>query len=219
MRNDVISEVATGTQDEVDDALRQTGFFEYLDEADREQRGVRRRFEHDGVTEDECRHDLPGRDRERKIPWRDRRDDTHRVAHAHRPLVGELRRDDVAELAAPLAGDVIGHVDALLDVAARFREHLAHLASHLAREVVLASEHDLAGAIQDLAALGSGVKPPAIESAPGRIHRAVNVCDRRLRDVRDQLAGRGVGVLERSAAGRVEPPAVDVVLERGRRHP
>ena len=141
------------------------------------------------------------------------------MPRAHSPFVGELRRNHVAELTAALAGDVVGHVDALLDVAAGLGDDLAHLARHLAREVVLAREHDLAGPEEDLAALWGGVEAPTIESAPGRIDGAVNVGDRRLRDVRDELTGRGIDVLERAAVSRVDPAAIDVVLERGRRHP
>src|SRR6267143_2058741 len=54
-----------------------------------------------------------------------------------------------------------------MDIAAGFGEHLAHLARHLAREVVLAGEHDLAGPVEDLAALWGRVEAPAIEGAPG----------------------------------------------------
>ncbi len=175
MRNDVVAEIASGAEDEVDHALGQTRLLENLDEAHREQRRVRRRLEDDGVAKDERGHDLPGRYREGEIPRGDRSDHADRVPHAHRPFVGKLRRHDVAELTAPLAGDVVGHVDALLDVAAGFGKHLAHLARHLAREVVLAREHDLAGAIEDLSALRGGVETPTVEGAPGRIHGAVYV--------------------------------------------
>ena len=41
-----------------------------------------------------------------------------RLADAHRPLVGELARDGVAEHPASLAGHQVGDVDPFLDVAA-----------------------------------------------------------------------------------------------------
>src|SRR2546427_7711700 len=141
------------------------------------------------------------------------------MSRIHRLCVVEHRLNIIAELPAPLAGDVVVHVDALLNVAAGFGDYLAHLARHLAREVVLAREHDLRGPEEDLAALRGGVEAPTIESAPGRVDGTVNVGDRRFRDVRDELTGRGIDVLERAAFSSVDPAAIDVVLERGRRHP
>jgi len=176
------------------------------------------RLEHDGVAEDEGGHQLPGRNREREIPRGDRGNHPHRMPHAHRPFVRELRGNDIAELAAPLARDVVSHIDALLDIAAGFGEDLAHLASHLPSEVVLPREHDLARSIEDLATFRGGVEPPTVESAPRGIHRPVDVGYRRFRHVGDELSGRGVRVLERLTARGVEPAAVDVILECGRRH-
>src|SRR5258708_12605761 len=39
-----------------------------------------RRLEHDGVAVTQRRRNLPGRDRDRKIPWRDQADDADRLA-------------------------------------------------------------------------------------------------------------------------------------------
>src|SRR5881409_1484062 len=88
-------------------------------------------------------------------------------------VLAEARGDDITELAAPLAGDVIRHVDALLDIPAGFGEDLAHLAGHFPGEVVLPCEHDLAGSVEDLAALWGGIETPTVEGAPRGVHRAV----------------------------------------------
>src|SRR5207249_9632528 len=117
----VIAEIAAGPEHEVEHALWKAGFLEDLDEPHRQHRRVRRGLEDDGVAEDERGHDLPGRDREREVPGRDRGDDAVRVAHAHGPLARQFGGNDIAELAAAFAGDVIGHVDALLDIAFGFR--------------------------------------------------------------------------------------------------
>jgi hypothetical protein len=141
-----------------------------------------------------------------------------RVSHAHRPLVRELRGDDVAELAAALAGDVIGHVDALLDIAPGFGQDLAHLARHLAREVVFATQHDLAGPIEDLAALRRRVQAPRIRGAVRGFDGLVDVGGRGSRRCGDDLAVRRIDVLERLSGDRVDPAAVDVILQMSGRH-
>ncbi len=63
--------------------------------------------------------------------------------------------------AAAFAGHEVGHVDRLLDVAARLPEHLAHLARHVARVLLLALDQQLRRLEDDLAALGRGRQPPA----------------------------------------------------------
>ena len=218
MRDEVVAEVSSRPEHKVQHTLWQPGFLEYFDEPHRQEWRIGSRLEDDRVPEDESRHELPGWDGEREIPWSDRGDHAHRVPHAHRPFVGKLRGDDIPELAAPLAGDVIRHVDALLDIPAGFGEDLAHLAGHFPGEVVLPCEHDLAGSVEDLAALGRRKETPTVERAPRGVHRAVHVGDRRFGHVRDELTGRGVRVFERAAAGSVEPAAVDEVLEHWRRH-
>ena len=102
---------------------------------------------------DERRHHLPARDRHREVPGRDDPGDPDRLADAHRPLVGQLARDRVAEHPAPLAGHQEGDVDPLLDVAAGLGEDLAHLAGHRPGEALLVLGHQRAEAVQDLAAL------------------------------------------------------------------
>ena len=98
-------------------------------------RRVRRGLEHDGVAGHERRHHLPARDRHREVPGRDDPGHTERLADAHRPLVGQLRRDRVAGHPPALAGHQVGDVDAFLDVAARLGDDLAHLAGHRPGEV------------------------------------------------------------------------------------
>src|SRR5207249_2112851 len=123
-----------------------------------------------------------------------------------------------AELTSTVACDVVGHVDALLNIAAGFGEDLPHLARHLAREVVLALEHDLAGPIEDLAALWGGVEAPRIRGALCGLDGLVDVGRRGLRRGGDDLAGRGIEIFEGLAGCGVDPAAVDVVLQMCCRH-
>ena len=118
----------------------------------------RRRLEHDRVAGDERRHHLPARDRHREVPGRDDPGHADRLADAHRPLVGQLGRDGVAEHPAALAGHQVGDVDAFLDVAARLGEDLAHLAGHRPREPLLVLGHERAEAYRISPRFGAGVR-------------------------------------------------------------
>ena len=128
---------AAGPGHEVDDPGREAGLGHQLDEQRRAMRRVARGLEDDRVAGHEGRHHLPARDRHREVPGRDDPGDADRLADAHRPLVGQLGRDRVAEHPAALAGHQEGDVDAFLDVAARLGEDLAHLAGHRPGEALL----------------------------------------------------------------------------------
>src|SRR5205809_7187509 len=83
---------------------------------DQQRPGVRdilSRFEHDGVTADECRKHFPGWDRHRKIEWADEAGNAYRPAVAHRPLVAQLAGNRFSKKSAALAGRVVRGVDAL----------------------------------------------------------------------------------------------------------
>ena len=82
------------------------------------------------------------------------------IAH----LFAQLRRHRLAEEAAALHAGVVGGVDALLQVAARLREHLAHLARGGPGDLVLALGEQVAHAAQDVAAGGGRHAAPR----PGR---------------------------------------------------
>ena len=132
------------------------GFDEQLDEALREHRRVVGGLEDDRVAAHERRDDLPRGNRDRKVPRRDHADHADRLADAHLELVGQLGRCRVPKEATTFAGHVVAHVDRFLDVTARLREHLAHLARHELRELFLVLGDERAEAEEDLAALRRG---------------------------------------------------------------
>jgi len=70
------------------------------------------------------------------------------------------------ELAREADGE-IGDVDHFLNFAESFGEDLAGLESHEAAEFVLVAAERVAELARDFAALGSGKKPPALESFRG----------------------------------------------------
>ena len=94
--------------------------------------------------------------------------DAERLADRHRELVAQLGRHGLAVLAAALAGHEEGHVDGFLHVAARFVQHLPHLARHVARQRLLAFGKQLRGAEQELRAARRRHEPPALVGADAR---------------------------------------------------
>ena len=169
-------------------------------------------LEDDRVAADEGGRDLPARDGDGEVPRRDRADDPDRHADAHLELVRHLRRRRLAEEAATLAGHVEGHVDRLLDVAARLGAHLAHLAHHQLGQLVLALDEALRDPEEDLATPGRRRQAPALVRFLRGLDRAIDVVHGRARERPDRLAGRGIRGVERLVAGGVHPLAADVVL-------
>ncbi len=102
--DDGVAHLAAGAGHEVDGPGREARLDHELHEERRAVRRVARRLEHDGVAGHEGRHHLPARDRHREVPGRDDPGHADRLADAHRPLVGKLRRGRLAEHPAPLAG-------------------------------------------------------------------------------------------------------------------
>src|SRR5262249_12545379 len=192
------------------------GIFEHLYEIERGQRRLRCGFEHHGVAAHERRDDLPRRDRHREIPGRDDRADPERLPNRHRELVSELRWDRLPEHAAPFAGDVEGHVDGFLHVATRFVQHLAHLAGHVARELLLALDDELRGLEEHLRTDWCRDQSPAGIRARRRLERRLHVAPRRFLKHTDQVVGiRRVAILERLTGRGRNPAAVDEVVESG----
>ena len=164
------------------------GLVQQVDEALRQQRRVLGRLQHDRVAANERRTELPRRDRDREVPRRDRTDDPHRHPDAHHELVAELRGRRLAEEAAPLAAHVVAHVDRFLDVTARLRLHLSHLARHQVGELGLALFEQLREAEEDVAALGRRNEAPVLPGGARGRDRAIDVGRRGAREGLDHLA-------------------------------
>ena len=158
--------------------------------------------------------DLPARDRDREVPRRDHADDSDRLADAHVELVAELRRRRLAEQAPALAGHVVGHVDRFLDVAARLGQHLAHLARHQLREVLLLLGQEVARSgrgSRRASAPGRGASPRRPPSRRRRRGRRPRRVDRGKTPIASPFAGLVLSKV--SPDGGVDPLAGDVVLE------
>src|SRR3972149_4492925 len=150
--------VLAGAGHEVDRAGREARLVHQLDQQDRAGGGVRGRFEDGRGAGHEAGHHLPAGDGDGEVPGRDDAGHADWLADAHGPLVGQLAGYGVAEHAAPLARHQEGDVDALLHVATRLGQDLAHLARHGPCQPLLVLGHEGTAAIEDLAApVASGV--------------------------------------------------------------
>ena len=221
MPHEPLADRAPAAVDDVDDAVRDAGLGEELDEALPERGRVRRRLEDDGVPGDERGRDLPGRDRDREVPRRDDADDADRHPDGHLELVPKLGRGRLPEEAPALAAHVVAHVDRFLHVAAGLGLHLPHLVRHEVGELGLVVGDELREAEEDLAALRCRDEAPLRERRLRGRDRAVDVVGAGAREGADQLAVGGARRVEGLAGGGVDPLAVDVVLKRAclcRRH-
>ena len=93
MANDLVSRFTAGAQNEIEDTGRQSRFVEDLREyhgsCGRQCRGLK----NNGVARHESRSDLPSRDRDRKIPWGDRRNHTVGFLDGVSKICRQFRRD------------------------------------------------------------------------------------------------------------------------------
>ena len=188
--------IATATRHQVDDASRETGLFENPDEVQRRKRRQRGRLENDRVAAHQRRDDLPRWNRHRKIPRCDDRAHAQGLPHGHRELVSQFGRHGLPVLPPPLAGHEEGHVDGLLDVAARLVQHLPHFPRHVAGERLFAIRES-AGAAQGLARRRRH-EAPVLVGPLGRVDRPCHVCRGRFLEDADQIVGVfGISILER----------------------
>ncbi len=217
-RNEVLRDLRRHAVHEIDHARGYAGIVEALDEADRRARRLLGALDDDRAARRQRRRDLAHRLRDREVPGRkagDRADrlQDHHVAHA----VG-AGRNDAAVGALPLAGEPLDDVGGALHLERRLRQDLALLQGQHLGDFRGAGAHQVGGLAQDLAALEGRHFPPGLEALVDGGQRLVEVAlggeaqlaDRRvLGRVHDFL---GLG------AGRLDPVAVDVVLERCIRH-
>ena len=81
---------------QVDDPLRDTGFFKDLKCLDGAERCGFCGLQHDGAAGGQCRADLARDHGDRIVPGRYRCDDADRLVHDNKPLIRSCRRDGLA---------------------------------------------------------------------------------------------------------------------------
>src|SRR5262249_19547914 len=102
------------------------------------QRCIFGRLNYNSVSAHQSRNNLPRGDRHGEIPRRYQAGHSDGLARAESGFVGELGLGREPVQASALPGDEVCHIDGFLNVAASFLEHLAHFASHIASELLLA---------------------------------------------------------------------------------
>ena len=115
------------TGDDVDDAVRESGFLNEFAETQRRKRRLFGGLEHDRAARRQRRRELPGRHHQREVPGDDLADDADRLAQGIGVPVARARnRDRLAVQARRPSRHVAEHVDrALHVVAARIGDRLA----------------------------------------------------------------------------------------------
>src|SRR5438876_4482951 len=149
---------------ELDHFGRERGFEQDLNQYRSRVRNIFRRLEDDGVSANQRREHLPGRNRHREVERTDQTGDTNGTAVAHRPLVPQLARNGFSKQSAALARGVVSRVDSFLHVAASLSERLPHFARHRVGDLFFALGHDVANCSQYVSSGRRGSTAPLSES-------------------------------------------------------
>ncbi len=117
MRNDRIADLAARAGNKVHNARRYSDLVQKVDEPSGNDRGIARRFEHDGVTANDCRRGHADHDGAGEVPRRDYR--PHAKRNIHQLVSFALERHDGLRLGVTkcLARVELDEVDCLTNVA------------------------------------------------------------------------------------------------------
>ena len=198
---------------DVDDAVGDARFREQFTEAQRRERRLLGRLEHDRAACGERRRELPGRHHEREVPGYDLPDHTDRLAQRISvPIAGARDRNGLAHKARRPSSHVAEHIDRAADVvAARIGDRLAIVERFDLGEFVGVLFEEVAEPPHEPGALGGrDARPRAgFKRLPRRLHRKVDVGFVTRRDMGDDFLRRRILDLEGLAALRLDPFAVD----------
>ena len=176
VRDDLL-DVGDGQEEVRVDALGHAGVVEAL--LDR-QGGLRVELgvlEQDRVAEHQVRPGHPDDLVERVVPRLDGEDDADRLVLDDRLALHHLDLPRLEEARAVLRV-VVEDAGGQLHLAGRLLDALAHLAGHQGGELVLALEHQLGGAADDLRALLDRAAAPLAEGGVGALDHAVDLAGR-----------------------------------------
>ena len=168
------------------------------------------RLHHDGAAAGQRRRQFPHPDHQREIPGHDSSDHANRLAHGVGQRVFPRRDHLAADLVGParIVGQRIDGGGKVLPQHARDR--LAGIEAFKGCDLVGVLLHQLGQTEQDLAALGGAhAAPRALEGAPRRGHRAIDVGLVAFGHRRDDLFVGRIEGLECAAGGGGDVPAVD----------
>jgi hypothetical protein len=211
----VVADLGARAGDNVHHAIRGAGLHEDAAELDggagRELGGLR----DDGAARGERGGELPRREQHREVPRRDHADDADGLTHREADGVGDVLGDRLAVHVQGDAGVVLVDVGGHRDLGDRHAERLADLLREHGGERHQVRADAVGDLAQDIVALLGGRIAPgaAVEGAAGRVDREIDVGRAREGVGADELAVGGVEPLERLAALRGQPLAVDEHLE------
>ena len=175
--------------DEVEDALRQPGAHEDVDDRPGAARHEVGRLEDHRVAVAERRRDLPRGDRDREIPRRDDADDADRLARHGHLDAGAHARDGLAGEPQAFAGEEIEDLPGAHRLADAVGERLAFLAREQPPDLLAAVEDLVRSRLEDVVALLDAGARPGRERRLGRGDRLFGVAGAGPRVVADDVVG------------------------------
>ena len=172
------------------------------------------RFQHHGTARGQGRSQLPGGQKERRVPGRDRGHHTHGHMGRVGEHVGLVDREDRALDLVAKAGEIAEPLRQIAGLAAHFGIELAVVLNFDAGKVIGFALQNIREPVEKAASLGRvHCGPVALgESIVGRLHGAVHVVCPAARDPCPHLGGKGVVAFKILAGCRFDPFAVDVAL-------
>ena len=152
-RGDRGTDLRAGPHHQIEDAGRQPGALQDVDEGPRRGGRQLRRLEDHAVGKRERRRNLPRRDSERKIPGRDQPDHANWLARDVDFDAGPHGVELVTTDPHCFASEVLEDGAGTAGFTHRIGERLAHLARQLASEFLLARQNLGTGAIENVESL------------------------------------------------------------------
>ncbi|MNZ63441.1 hypothetical protein D3C78_815870 [compost metagenome] len=171
------------------------------------QGGFFRRFEDHRATGGQRRADLAGDHGQREVPRGDRRDHTDGFLGDDDPRIGLVARDHVAIGALGFFGEPLQEARCIDHFAHGFGQRLTLFAAEQHGQVLLVAQHQVAPALEALAAFLGGQLAPRRQGTVGRFDGQIGLFSASLLHFGDQLA---VGRVQHRVCGATAGPlAID----------
>ncbi len=191
MRHQRVADRAAGTRNEVDDARREAGLVQQIDELSGDDRRIARRLEYDCIARDERRSRHAGHDREGKVPRRDHDADAERNVGEPILFARNRRQRRRVRVAQRFARVELQKVDRLSRVRIGFDPTLADFEDEQRVEVIAPLPNELGRFEEVLRPLFHGDALPRFEGAEGGTDRIVRLLERGRADASDHFTRLG----------------------------
>ena len=198
-----------GARHHVQNAGGNAGLFGQAHQGQGCQGGLRRRLQDDCASRRQGRRDLARDHGGREIPGRDGRDHTDGLADHDKPAVSAVAGDDFAVEALTLFGEPFDVASGIGDLAARFGQRLALLASQDQRQVLLGRRHGVEPSSQNPGPIARCPRPPTGQRRLGRSDGRRHLVDAQAGNQTQCLSARRIG---HGDAGLADPGASNPAL-------